>query len=154
MREQMADFKSLEKPKTSFQEQVERLSQRIEAEAFRTLNKSSQEMTEYASCDPAGEAFPSDSFLWIVLLTKARNVDKALYATLLFIRGVGTELVKHKRFGYSLRPVYAPNRWTEDFWNETRQQLFPWKKELVDLLGQLDGEGGKGDCGSFPQHQP
>lgn len=54
----MADFKSLEKPKTSFQEQVERLSQRIEAEAFQTLNKSSQEMTEYASCDPAGGSVP------------------------------------------------------------------------------------------------
>ena len=121
-----------------FREMTAEMAARIEARAFDEVPEEMKEMVESAGVDPAGAAFPKDSLLWIELLTKAKKVSEGLYSTLLFIRGVGTELVPWEA-GYRLCPVIGAGHWTAAYWQRVRRELMPWKQELTGLLAELGG---------------
>ena len=121
-----------------FREMTAEMAARIEARAFDEVPEEMKEMVASAGVDPAGAAFPKDSLLWIELLTKAKKVSAGLYSTLLFVRGVGTELVPQGA-GYRLKPVIGAGHWTAAYWQRVRRELMPWRQELTGLLSELGG---------------
>lgn len=121
-----------------FREVTAELAARIEARAFDEIPEEMRGMMVDAGVDPAGAAFPKDSLLWIELLTKAKKVSSGLYSTLLFIRGVGTELVPQGA-GYRLRPVMGAGHWTAAYWQKVRRELMPWYRDITRLLAELGG---------------
>ena len=96
------------KPKTEVQPNPSEVSpylsmiERVEQRAYAMLEREEQQVTAYASVDPFADISPADSEVWIILLSKAREIDKELYARLYYMRGGGTKLVRDYRWGYVL----------------------------------------------------
>ena len=114
------------------------MAARIEARAFDAIPEEMRGEMVDAGVAPAGATFPKDSLLWIELLTKAKKVSAGLYSTLLFVRGVGTELVPQGA-GYRLRPVMGAGHWTAAYWQKVRRELMPWHRDITRLLAELGG---------------
>lgn len=74
------------RPKTEVQPNPSEVSpylsmvERVEQRAYAMLEREDQQVTAYASVDPFADLSPDDSDLWITALTKAREMDKELYA--------------------------------------------------------------------------
>lgn len=125
------------KPYASVASMVERVEQR----AYEMLSPKEQQATEYACVDPYVVMSPQDSALWVVALTKAREMDKEFYVRLYYMRGLGTQLVRHQRWGYVLRPLItgdSANGWlNQAAYEEEKRCLEPYAQQLIQLLQML-----------------
>lgn len=116
--------------------------ERVEQRAYAMLSPKEQAATEYACVDPYAAMSPQDSTLWVVALTKARELDKEFYVRLYYMRGLGTQLAQHPRWGYVLRPFITGDSttgWASQAEYESEKQcLEPYTQQLIRLLRMLD----------------
>ena len=125
-----------------------KVMKRIERRAYAAIDDPGlKEKTDVALVDPFARGSPDDTLLWVWLLFHAWEVDYELYARLYLLRGGGTRLVKHPRWGYVLAPVIASERtagWQSLAEYESEKHcLDVYRKEIGELLQELvwhDGE--------------
>ena len=121
---------------------VASMVERVERRAYEALSPKEQQATEYACVDPYAKLSPQDSALWVMALSKAREIDSEFYARLYYMRGSGTQLVCHPRWGYVLRPIIADNAWMNQAqYEEERSCLDLYAQQLIQLLQMLAYDG-------------
>ncbi|ANR70136.1 hypothetical protein AXF19_03445 [Selenomonas sp. oral taxon 126] len=132
-------------PKSSEASPYMSLVERIEQRAYAMLSPEEQAASSYASVDPFADLSPSDSELWIIVLSKAREIDKEFYARLYYIRGGGTQLVRNYRWGYVLRPIITGDNasgWLSmEQYEAEKHCLDGYVQQLVSLLRMIAYDG-------------
>ena len=115
---------------------LEDMCKRIEARAVENFNSGPGEgLASTVLTDPYGKYSPGDSDVWLMVLTKARDVNYELYAVLMYVRGTGTLLQSHRQWGYVLRPVYRMGNWESAAqYDEARGYLSGYSDLLVKIL--------------------
>ena len=112
--------------------------ERIEQRAYAMLSPEEQAASSYASVDPFADLSPGDSELWIIVLSKAREIDKEFYARLYYMRGGGTQLVQHYQWGYMLRPIITGDNATGWLslaqYEEEKRCLDGYVQQLISIL--------------------
>ena len=130
--------KAQAQPKMSDTSPYMSMIERIEQRAYAMLSPEGQAASSYASVDPFADLSPEDSELWIIVLSKAREIDKEFYARLYYIRGGGTQLVPHPRWGYVLRPIITGDNasgWLSMVqYEEEKLCLVDFVQQIVSLL--------------------
>lgn len=139
------------KPKTEVQPNPSEVSpylsmiERVEQRAYAMLEREEQQVTAYASVDPFADISPADSEVWIILLSKAREIDKEFYARLYYMRGGGTKLVRDYRWGYVLCPIVTGDNATGwlsiEQYEEEKRCLDGYVQQLVSLLRMVAYDG-------------
>ena len=139
------------KPKTQAQPKMSDTSpymsmiEHIEQRAYVILEREEQSMTAYACVDPSVEISPEDSDAWIMVLSKAREIDKEFYARLYYIRGGGTKLVRNDRWGYVLQPIITGDNATGwlnwEQYEEEKHCLDGYVQQLIALLRLVAFDG-------------
>ena len=139
------------KPKTQAQQKILDASpymsmiERIEQRAYARLEREEQQTTDYACVDPSADISPADSEIWIILLSKARELDKEFYARLYYMRGGGTQLVRNDRWGYVLRPIITGDNATGwlnyEQYEEEKHCLDGYVQQLISLLCMVAYDG-------------
>ena len=133
--------KAQAQPKMSDTSPYMSLVERIEQRAYAMLSPEGQAASSYASVDPFADLSPEDSELWIIVLSKAREIDKEFYARLYYIRGGGTQLVPHPRWGYVLRPIITGDNasgWLSMVqYEEEKHCLDDYVQQIVSLLRMI-----------------
>ena len=139
------------KPKTQTQPKMSDTSpymsmiERIEQRAYAMLEREEQQTTDYACVDPFADLSPGDSELWIIALSKAREIDKEFYARLYYIRGGGTQLVRNYRWGYVLRPIITGDNATGWLsfaqYEEEKHCLDGYAQQLISILRLIAWDG-------------
>ncbi|MFC2368178.1 MAG: hypothetical protein ACFNLY_01555 [Selenomonas noxia] len=139
------------KPKTQTQPTTPTVSpylsmiERIEQRAYAMLEREEQQTTDYACVDPSADISPADSEIWIILLSKAREIDKEFYARLYYVRGGGTRLVRDYRWGYVLQPIITGDNATGwlnwEQYEEEKHCLDGYVQQLVSLLRMVAYDG-------------
>ena len=139
------------KPKTEVQPNSSEVSpylsmvERVEQRAYAMLEREEQQVTAYASVDPFADLSPDDSDLWITALTKAREMDKELYARLYYMRGGGTKLVRNDRWGYVLQPIITGDNATGwlnwEQYEEEKHCLDGYAQQLISILRLVAYDG-------------
>ena len=139
------------KPKTEMQPNSSEVSsylsmvERVEQRAYAMLAREDQQVTAYASVDPFADLSPDDSDLWITALTKAREMDKELYARLYYMRGGGTKLVRNDRWGYVLQPIITGDNATGwlnwEQYEEEKHCLDGYAQQLISILRLVAYDG-------------
>ena len=133
--------KAQAQPKMSDTSPYMLLVERIEQRAYAMLSPKEQAASSYASVDPFADLSPEDSELWIIVLSKAREIDKEFYARLYYIRGGGTQLVPHPRWGYVLRPIITGDNasgWLSMVqYEEEKHCLDDYVQQIVSLLRMI-----------------
>lgn len=128
-------------PKMSDTSPYMSMIERIEQRAYAMLSPKEQAASSYASVDPFADLSPEDSELWIIVLSKAREIDKEFYARLYYIRGGGTQLVPHPRWGYVLRPIITGDNasgWLSMVqYEEEKHCLDGYVQQIVSLLRMI-----------------
>ena len=132
-------------PKSSEVSPYMSLVERIEQRAYAMLSPEEQVASPYASVDPFADLSPGDSELWIIVLSKAREIDKEFYARLYYIRGGGTQLVRNYRWGYVLRPIITGDNasgWLSmEQYEAEKHCLDGYVQQLVSLLRMIAYDG-------------
>ena len=132
-------------PKSSEASPYMSLVERIEQRAYAMLSPEEQAASPYASVDPFADLSPEDSELWIIVLSKAREIDKEFYARLYYIRGGGTQLVRNYRWGYVLRPIITGDNasgWLSmEQYDTEKHCLDDYVRQLVSLLRMIAYDG-------------
>lgn len=74
-----------------------------------------------------------------MLLWKAEEISQELADILRWYNDIGMELIKNDKFGYILRPVYAPKGgWqSEEEWLQEKRWLVPYTKDVMKILKEL-----------------
>lgn len=139
------------KPKTQAQQKILDASpymsmiERIEQRAYARLEREEQQTTDYACVDPSADISPADSEIWIILLSKARELDKEFYARLYYMRGGGTQLVRNDRWGYVLRPIITGDNATGwlsiEQYEEEKHCLDGYAQQLISILRLVAYDG-------------
>ncbi len=139
------------KPKTEVQPNPSEVSpylsmiERVEQRAYAMLEREEQQVTAYASVDPFADISPADSEVWIILLSKAREIDKELYARLYYMRGGGTKLVRDYRWGYVLCPIVTGDNATGwlsiEQYEEEKHCLDGYAQQLISILRLVAYDG-------------
>ena len=139
------------KPKTEVQPNPSEVSpylsmvERVEQRAYAMHEREEQQVTAYASVDPFADLSPDDSDLWITALTKAREMDKELYARLYYMRGGGTKLVRNDRWGYVLQPIITGDNATGwlnwEQYEEEKHCLDGYAQQLISILRLVAYDG-------------
>ena len=139
------------KPKTQAQQKISDASpymsmiERVEQRAYAMLEHEAQQTTHYACVDPSMEISPEDSEAWIIVLSKAREMDKEFYARLYYIRGGGTKLVRNDRWGYVLQPIITGDNATGwlnwEQYEEEKHCLDGYVQQLISLLRLVAFDG-------------
>ena len=132
------------KPKTEVQPNPSEVSpylsmvERVEQRAYAMLEREEQQVTAYASVDPFADISSADSEVWIILLSKAREIDKEFYARLYYMRGGGTKLVRNYRWGYVLCPIVTGDNATGwlsiEQYEEEKHGLEGYAQQLISIL--------------------
>lgn len=112
---------------------------RVEHRAMRSIRKNDfGEFAGAAIIDPYAEYHPSDSMLWLELMSEARKISKDIYQRLFYIRGGGTVLTPNPQFGFVFKPVIGDYGWqSQEFYNNEKQCLNQYAKEIMCLLAAL-----------------
>lgn len=112
---------------------------RIEHRAMRAIRKN--DFGEFAGAviiDPYSEYHPSDSALWLELLSEARKISEDIYQRLFYIRGGGTVLVSNPQFGFIFKPVIGEYGWqSQEFYDNEKQCLNEHGKEIMAIISEL-----------------
>ena len=146
----MACFRAVElreqaQPKMSDTSPYMSMIERIEQRAYAMLEHEEQQTTHYACVDPSADISPADSEIWIILLSKAREIDKEFYARLYYIRGGGTRLVRDYRWGYVLQPIITGDNATGwlnwEQYEEEKHCLDGYVQQLIRLLRMVAYDG-------------
>lgn len=119
-----------------------------EKQVLNQLEPELSQMTQTIFTDPCFNISPSDSDLWLFLFTQARKISHELHAILFYLRSIGVVLVPSKKYGYMIKPLIDPDNKrgfaNKDAYNQEKQYLDPYKKEVILLLEELkrwkDGE--------------
>ena len=121
--------------------EINEMVRRVEARAYAMLKHDDfNELIEQVSFDCYYMMSPEDSDLWWVLCTKAKHIGEndELAHILWYIRGCGTKLVKHPRWGYILEPVIQRGGWeSREHWERDKHILDKYCEEVVKLLKEL-----------------
>ena len=137
--------KAQAKPKMSDTSPYISMIERIEQRAYAMLEREEQQTTDYACVDPFADLSPEDSALWIVVLSKAREMDKEFYARLYYLRGGGTQLVQHYQWGYVLRPIITGDNATGWLslaqYEEEKRCLDGYVQQLISILRLVAYDG-------------
>ena len=130
--------KTADAPKTPEASPYMSMVERIEQRVYAMLECEEQQTTDYACMDPSADISPADSEIWIILLSKAREIDKEFYARLYYIRGGGTQLVRNYRWGYVLRPIITGDNasgWLSFAqYEEEKHCLDGYAQQLISIL--------------------
>ena len=133
--------KAQAQPKMSDTSPYMSMIERIEQRAHAMLEREEQRTTNYACVDPSADISPADSEIWIILLSKAREIDEEFYARLYYIRGGGTQLVRHPQWGYVLRPIITGDNasgWLSmEQYESEKHCLDGYVQQLVSLLRMI-----------------
>ncbi len=139
------------KPKTQTQPTAPTVSpylsmiERIEQRAYAMLEREEQQTTGYACVDPSADISPEDSDAWIIVLSKAREMDKEFYARLYYMRGGGTKFVRNDRWGYVLQPIITGDNATGwlnwEQYEEEKHCLDGYVQQLISLLRLVAFDG-------------
>lgn len=92
-------------------------------------------VTEYT--DDFEKEHPADHKLWLQLFLMASFKSKDLADILCVLRGYGCELVKDSVYGYVIQPVLGYHLKTQAEYDEVKQPLFDYQKEVEAMLKQL-----------------
>jgi hypothetical protein len=118
--------------------------QRTEVQAMHKLQREQPTLASMAAeiiVDPGADIHPDDSELWLMLLSRARKVDKNLQAILAYLRGGGAKMVESNRFGYAIVAIIDPsgvNGWpSQEMYNREKQYIGVYGEKLKALLWQL-----------------
>lgn len=137
--------KAQAQPKMSDTSPYMSMIERIEQRAYAMLEREEQQTTDYACVDPSADISPADSEIWIILLSKAREIDKEFYARLYYMRGGGTQLVRHPKWGYILRPIITGDNasgWLSmEQYDTEKHCLDGYVRQLVSLLRMIAYDG-------------
>ena len=100
-------------------------------------------ISEYAIVDPY-PLVTEDSTLWLKLLTEAHDRNRYLFGILMWVRTVGARLERtnNPAMPYKIVPIIADDNCKEGWssmeeWDEEKQNLNPFVKELVEVLKTL-----------------
>ena len=139
------------KPKTEVQPNPSEVSpylsmiERVGQRAYAMLEGEEQQVTAYASVDPCADISPADSEVWVILRSKAREIDRELYARLYYMRGGGTKLVRDYRWGYVLCPIVTGDNATGwlsiEQYEEERHCLDGYAQQLISILRLVAYDG-------------
>ena len=139
------------KPKAEVQSNPSEVSpyismiERVEQRAYAMLEREEQRTTNYACVDPSADISPTDSELWIIVLSKAREIDKEFYARLYYMRGGGTQLVRNERWGYVLRPIITGDNATGWLslaqYEEEKRCLDGYVQQLISIFRLVAYDG-------------
>ena len=112
---------------------------RIEHRAMRSIRKNNfGEFAGAAIIDPYAEYHPSDSMLWLELLSEARKINEDIYQRLFYVRGGGTVLVPNPQFGFIFKPVIGEYGWqSQEFYDNEKQCLNEHVKEIMAIISEL-----------------
>ena len=137
--------KAQAQPKMSDTSPYMSMIERIEQRAYAMLEREEQQTTDYACVDPSADISPADSEIWIILLSKAREIDKEFYARLYYMRGGGTQLVRNERWGYVLRPIITGDNATGWLslaqYEEEKRCLDGYAQQLISILRLIAYDG-------------
>lgn len=115
---------------------------RVEKRAMDVANEKHPYMMKLAGgnpiiIDPYVNYAPADTQVWLDLFVKVHE-NRELYARLFFIRGAGTVLVNHPKWGYVFQPVIGHNGWSSmNEYNQEKQCLNDYQKIIIDILYEL-----------------
>ena len=120
----------------SYVQDLRNMMARIEHRAMRSIRKNNfGEFASAAIIDPYAEYHPSDSMLWLELLSEARKISEDIYQRLFYVRGGGTVLVPNPQFGFIFKPVIGEYGWqSQEFYDNEKQCLNEHGKEIMNLL--------------------
>lgn len=114
------------------------LVERFENRAISSLNYCAQDMAECCIYDPYIQYDPAGTALWLRLLAEAREKSKDFYVRLVVMRGGGTRLQPHDKWGYVIVPVIGHNGWLDQAeFDKYKEYLKPYINELIVLLRWL-----------------
>lgn len=114
------------------------LVERFENRAISSLNYCAQDMAECCIYDPYIQYDPTGTALWLRLLAEAREKSKDFYVRLVIIRGGGTKLQAHDKWGYVIVPVIGHNGWMDQVeFDKYKEYLKPYINDLIVLLRWL-----------------
>jgi hypothetical protein len=120
----------------SYVQDLRNMMARIEHRAMRSIRKNA--FGEFAGAiiiDPYAEYHPSDSMLWLELLSEARKISEDIYQRLYYIRGGGTVLIPDKQFGFLLKPIIGEYGWqSQEFYDNEKKCLNEYVREITNLL--------------------
>lgn len=137
--------KAQAQPKMSNTSPYMSMIERIEQRAYAMLEREEQRTTNYACVDPSADISPADSEIWIILLSKAREIDKEFYARLYYMRGGGTRLVRDYRWGYVLQPIITGDNATGWLslaqYEEEKRCLDGYLQQLISILRLVAYDG-------------
>lgn len=137
--------KAQAQPKMSDTSPYMSMIERIEQRAYAMLEREEQRTTNYACVDPSADISPADSEIWIILLSKAREIDKEFYARLYYMRGGGTRLVRDYRWGYVLQPIITGDNATGWLslaqYEEEKRCLDGYLQQLISILRLVAYDG-------------
>lgn len=112
---------------------------RIEHRVMRSIRKN--DFGEFAGAiiiDPYAEYHPSDSMLWLELLSEARKISEDIYQRLFYVRGGGTVLMPNPQFGFIFKPVIGEYGWqSQEFYDNEKQCLNEHGKEIMAIISEL-----------------
>ena len=126
-------------PYTGYISDLRNMMARVEHRAMRMIRKNDfGEFAGAAIIDPYAEYHPSDSMLWLELMSEARKINEDIYQRLFYVRGGGTVLVANPQFGFIFKPVIGDYGWqSQEFYDNEKQCLNQYAKEIMSLLATL-----------------
>lgn len=129
---------------TGYVQDLRNMMARIEHRVMRSIRKNNfGEFAGAAIIDPYAEYHPSDSMLWLELLSEARKINEDVYQRLFYVRGGGTVLVPDEHFGFIFRPVIGDCGWpSREFYNQEKQCLNQYVQEIMAIVSELSEVNG------------
>lgn len=103
------------------------------------------DLKRIATFDLYRKQHSQDATLWMRLFMLAANEPHEppaecsdILSILRYVRGTGTTLEKHSKFGYIMRPVIGADCWeSKEEWEREKQYMMPHHKQIAAWLKKI-----------------